>query len=164
MASARQDPVVEWYRPRLLGRLLLAWLGASSLLGAGSIGVALALDGSGRVPESWRIPSLIVGVAGTVLGAVGGIFGIVRLISQDDRYLLVRRSGIEVADGGPAPTVVPWARLTAATVDQRCIVLGREGEEPLRIGATYQGISRQRLAERLLELRRQALLGTLRSP
>lgn len=159
--SSATDPVVEWYRPRLFGRLLLAWLAASGLLGVGSVGVALAWDTTGRVPESWRPVCLAAGVLGTVLGAVGGIFGIIKLVSQDDRYLLVRRSGLEVAEGGRPPRAIAWRQLQAVQVARRRVELRLADGDTVRLGVAYQGVSAAALADRLTELRRKALLGAL---
>lgn len=156
------DPVIEWYRPRLLGRLLLAWLLSCGLLGAGSVGVAVAWDSTGRVPEAWRPVALAVGVLGTVFGAVGGIFGIVRLVSQDDRYLLVRTTGVEVVSGGEPPRFVAWRGIGAIEVERGRVVLRLHDAAPLRLVDAYQGIGAVHLAERLTDLRRRALLGALR--
>lgn len=158
------DGVLEWYRPRLLGRLFLAWLAASGMLLVGVVALGMALDTTGRVPADWRGIALGCGVGGTVTGAVGGIFGILKLVSEDDRYLLVRGGGLEISSGSGTPAFYPWRQIQRIEVDAGQLLLHPAEGDPQPLGRSFQGIRLHALAERLTDLRRKALLGALRVP
>lgn len=162
MSRHHHASVVEWYRPRLLGRLFGMWLAASFLLGVGVVGGGLALDTSGRIPEEWRGWAMGLGLIGTVLGAVGGIIGIIKLVSEDDRYLLVTRDGLEVSTGRAAPIFIAWRQLATAEDAGGQLLLQRHDGPPVPVRDRYQGIRTAALAARLLECKRKALLGVLR--
>jgi len=163
-ARPDQSFVVEWYRPPLWGRLFLAWLAATALLGVGVVGIAVAWDGTGRVPRGVQWVAGSVGGLCTVLGATGGIFGIMRMLSQDDRYLLVRGDGLVVAGAPDDACFVPWRALSDIRLDGRMLVLERQDDEPVTLPARFMGTKPDALVARLSQLRRDALLGVLRPP
>ncbi len=161
---AGQSFVVEWFRPPLWGRLLLAWLVATGLLGVGVVGIALAWDGTGRIPQAGQWVAGAVGGACTVLGATGGIFGIMRMLQQDDRYLLVRGDGLVVAGDADDARFVPWRALGAIRLDGDRLVLERTDGEAVSMPARFMGTRPDALVERLNRYRRDALLGVLKPP
>lgn len=156
--------VLEFYRPRLLGRVVAAWLVASTLLCVGVVSLALVWDSTGKLPDEWKGIAFGCGVGTTVTGAVGGIFGILRILSADDSYLLVRGAGLEVSSGSGSPTFLPWRDIQAITIEQGQLVLQVEAGSAVPVGRAFQGIRLAALAERLSEIRRKALLGALRVP
>jgi hypothetical protein len=155
---------LEFYRPRLLGRVVAAWLVASGLLCVGVVTLALVWDSTGKLPDDWKGIALGCGVGTTVTGAVGGIFGILRILSADDSYLLVRGAGLEVSSDSGDPTFLPWKTIEAIVVEQGQLVLQVQEGAPLAVGRAFQGIRLAALADRLSEIRRKALLGALRIP
>lgn len=162
MSARPPGEVVEWFRPPVWGRLLLAWLVATGLLGVGVTSIALAWDGTGRVPEWAQWVAGVVGAICTVAGATGGIFGIMRMLAREDAYLLVRTDGLVLADPGGGQTFIPWRGMASIALEQGHLHVEREDAEPLRVRARFMGITPEALLERLERHRRHALLGVLR--
>ena len=162
MAARSPGSVVEWFRPPVWGRLLLAWMIATGLLGIGVTAIALAWDGTGRVPDWVQWVAGVVGTVCTVAGATGGIFGIMRMLAREDAYLLVRTDGLVVADPRGGQTFLPWRGMPVISLEEGHLWFGREDAEPLRVRARFMGITPEALLDRLERHRRDALLGVLR--
>lgn len=163
-ARSDQRFVVEWFRPPVWGQLFLRWFAAAGLLGIGAVGIAMAWDGTGRIPRAVQWVAGSVGGLCTVLGATGGIFGIMKLLSQDDRYLLVRSDGLVIAGNADGAGFIPWRSLGDIRLDGRMLVLERQDAAPVTMPARFMGTKPAALVERLNKHRRDALLGTLRKP
>lgn len=162
MATRPPGDVIEWFRPPVWGRLLLSWFVATGLLGVGVTCIALAWDGTGRVPGWVQWIAGAVGAGCTVFGATGGIFGIMRMLQREDAYLLVRTDGLVVADPGGDQTFVPWRGMPAIVLEDGHLHFGRADAEPLRVRARFMGITAPDLHARLERHRRDAHLGVLR--
>jgi hypothetical protein len=162
MPSRPPGDVIEWFRPPVWGRLLLAWFVATGLLGIGVTSIALAWDGTGRVPEWVQWVAGVVGTICTVLGATGGIFGIMRMLAREDAYLLVRTDGLVIADPDGGQTFVPWRGMPAIALEDGHLHLGRADDDPLRVRARFMGVTAEELHKRLERHRRDAHLGVLR--
>ena len=141
---------------------MLAWLVATGLLGVGVTGIAVAWDGTGRIPDSVQWVAGVVGALCTVFGATGGIFGIMRMLAREDAYLLVRSDGIVLADPAGDQTFFPWRGMPVIALEEGQLVLGRADAVPVRVRARFMGITAEALHERLERHRRDALIGTLR--
>lgn len=162
MSARPPGEVIEWFRPPVWGRLLLSWFVATGLLGVGVTGIALAWESPTRF-GSW-VPAVagVLGVLCTVVGATGGILGIMRMLSREDAYLLVRTDGVVVADPEGHQTLVPWRGMDRIGLEQGHLLFGRADAPPLRVRARFMGIGEQALWERLERHRRDAHIGVLR--
>jgi hypothetical protein len=160
MPAPPPGDVIEWYRPPVWGRLLASWLVTTGLLGVGVTGIAVALDLS--LPLWVRGGAGVVGAACTLVGATGGIFGIMRMLSREDAYLLVRTDGLVVADPDGEQVLVPWRCMASIELEGGHLLLGRAGDAPMRVRARFMGITAEALHERLERHRRHAHIGVLR--
>lgn len=162
MAGVGSVEVIEWFRPPIWARLLLAWMVATVLLGVGVVGIAVAWDGTGRIPRVVQWTAGVIGAACTVAGATGGIIGIMRMLSREDAYLLVRTDGVVVADVDGSERLLGWAQMEPIALDEGHLVFSGMANDAVRVRARFMGISAQALHERLERHRRDALLGVLR--
>lgn len=160
MAPPSHERTVEWYRPVMLGRMVAVWLVGVLLIGFGVVSSAIAFDPTGRFPRDVQAVSLVLGVLCTVGGALFGLLGILRVLSADPVWLLIRLDGV-VFHTQHDEISVPWQGLLGARWDGRALVLDREGAPPLVIRYRFMGISGPDLAARIVELQRQALMGVL---
>jgi len=160
MPSRAPGDVIEWYRPPVWGRLLLSWFVATGLLGVGVTGVAVAMDAT--LPIWVRLAAGVPGALCTLVGATGGIFGIMRMLSREDAYLLVRTDGLVVADPDGEQMLVPWRGMATIGLEEGHLLLGRADAPPIRVRARFMGITAERLHARLEQHRRHAHIGVLR--
>lgn len=162
MSAPPPGDVIEWFRPPVWGRLLLSWFIATGLLGVGVTSIALALDGTGRLPAWVQWGAGVLGAVCTLLGATGGIFGIMRMLSREDAYLLVRTDGLVIADPDGEQTFVPWRGMVGIGLEDGHLEFGLQEGAPLRVRARFMGITAEALHERLERHRRDGHIGVLR--
>jgi hypothetical protein len=151
---------IEWYRPGLLGAILAVWVVGVSLMTVGVLGCAVALDNTGRIPLLWQHIAGVVGGAGTISGALVGLLGVLRVLSRDPVCLLLRRDGVLLRIE-QEETFIAWEALTGCRVEDRALVLEREGLPAVTTRHRFMGASPEQLAARIREVQRQALLGVL---
>lgn len=160
MSTAYNERTVEWYRPALLGRMALVWMVGVMLIGFGMLASGIAFDPTGRFPEELQFACLILGVLGTVGGALFGLLGILRLLATDPVWLLLRLDGVVFHDHSQE-VKVQWSALKAVRWEDRSLKLVREDGPEVVIEYTFMGISGPDLAKRIVEIQRQALMGVL---
>lgn len=161
MAALSHERTVEWYRPVMLGRMVAVWLVGVMLIGFGVVSSAIAFDPTGRFPPDLQAVALAAGVLCTVGGALFGLLGILRVLSADPVWLLIRLDGV-VFHTQDEETTIPWQQLQGARWEDRVLLLDRDRAAPLEIRYRFMGISGPDLAARITELQRQALMGVLR--
>ena len=157
--------ILEWHRVSVLWRVVFVWVVAVGFIMAGMVGTGLHLFAPPPVPEHTRTLAGLMGWPSAVMGPVLGIMGILRVISGERRALVVCRSGLRLEGFGPrAP--IPWRALQAMAVDgawpKKTLVLtvARDDHlERIELPADWVGLSARRLCDRVLEIRRRALLG-----
>ena len=155
------ENAVEWYRPVLLGRMVTVWLGGVMLIGLGLVLGGVGFRSGTQIPALVQGLAALGGVLSTISGALVALLGMLRLLSADPIWLLVRLDGL-VYHTDQEEVFVPWQGLTGARSEPPGLVLEREGGAPLLIPHRFMGTTGPELAARLLELQRQALMGVLR--
>ena len=160
MSQQSTERTLEWYRPALLGRLVLVWLVGAFFIGLGVVSSALAFDLTGRFPPEVQRIGLAVGVTCTVGGALFGLLGILRVLSADPVWLLLREDAV-VFHAQDEEVTISWQALSGARWTGRVLILERDGGAPVEIRCRFMGTSGPALAARITEVQRQALMGVL---
>jgi len=159
---------VAVYPPPLWGPAALRWALATVALLVGVICLGAYFDGTGRVPRDWRAGFGLLGVAGTLGGAVGGMVGVLQVLTRTRPALVVTVDGLWVR-GPEADTFLPWATITGIAWEPGlplragALRIATGGAAPLRAAGRYSGAGGARLAAELERFRRDGLLGTLRA-
>jgi hypothetical protein len=151
---------IEWYRPAMLGRLLIIWAVAICLMSTGVLASAVALDNTGRIPLVWQRIAGVIGGFGTLSGALVGLLGVLRLLSQDPVCLLLRRDGVSLRVEQDE-TFIAWEALSGCKGAGRVLILERDGAAPVITRQRFMGVTAELLAARILAVQRMALLGVL---
>lgn len=159
--SVRGDKrTVEWYRPALLGRMVLVWVVGVMMIGIGMVSSGIAFDPTGRFSSGLQTVCLLGGVSCTVSGALFGLLGMLRVLAVDPVWLLLRLDGVVFYSHGDE-VFIPWQSLKGVRWVERCLILESEQVPDIRIRHRFMGISGPDLVARIIEVQRQALMGVL---
>ncbi|MFT4980148.1 MAG: hypothetical protein ACI8S6_006060, partial [Myxococcota bacterium] len=107
MVTPADERTVEWYRPVLLGRLVLVWLVGVVLIGTGVVLSALSFDLTGRFLPRFQAITLFSGILCTISGSLVGLLGILRVLSADPVWLVIRLDGV-VFRTEDEEVMIPW--------------------------------------------------------
>lgn len=155
------------YAPPLWAPAALRWALATAALLVGVVCLGAFFDGTGRVPAPWRPRFGLIGVAGTLGGAVGGMVGVLQVLTRTRPALVVTLDGLWVR-GVRGDHFHPWVGMGAIGWEPgRGLRPGRlriaSGDGPAAVAAgRYAGAGGPALAAELERFRRDALLGALR--
>jgi hypothetical protein len=170
MDSASPAPegfVVEWFRPDLRRSLFRAWRYGASLVAVGSLATGVVFTRLGTSVHWGAFTALGVGLVLTIAGLVLMIGSSLRVIGVDT-CLVVRSDGVRLDEGERPGALYAWERIDRVSVEAGtgalCIDTDGEGPGRLRIDVRFADIDNDTLAQRLLDVRRKALMGLLRRP
>lgn len=157
--------VLEWHRVSVLWRVVALWAVAVAFVLVGMVGTGLHLFAPPSVPADTRMLGGLLGWPAAVLGPVLGIIGVLRVLSGEDRALVVCQGCLRLEGFGPrAP--IPWGSLDGMHVEgrwprHRLVLTVSDASRTTRVvlPGRWMGLSARRLCERVLEIRRRALLG-----
>lgn len=146
----------------VLGRVLVVWSAAVVAIFVGMLGTGWHLFAPPSLDPTLRMWAGVVGWPAAVVGPCLGIMGILRVLTGEERRLEVHREGLLWC----APTAriqVPWQQLERVAVDgrwpRRTLAVYTVDGAVLRLPGAWLGQTAHGLAERLMEVRRRALLG-----
>ena len=160
MSVDRDERTVEWYRPAMLGRMVMVWVVGVMMIGVGMVSSGVAFDQTGRFSSGLQLVCLLGGVASTVSGALFGLLGILRVLAVDPIWLLLRLDGVVYFNDGEE-VFISWQSLKAVRWVDRILVLESEHVPDIQIRHRFMGISGPDLVSRIQEVQRQALMGVL---
>lgn len=171
MTPAADPDVLEWHRASVLGRVLVLWAVGVVCEMVGLVGTGVALTEPINVHPSWYLPAALVGFPAAVMGPLTGIVGVLWVLTRDEPLLVVTRAGLRLDAAAPGD-VWAWRSLSHVAVEgagprrRLCLTVTTEdgAESRVRLPGYWTGISAQALADRLIEIKRRALLGVFRLP
>ena len=154
--------IVEWYRPNPLPRLIRLGIVTGSIMICGVLVMAFGYDATPSYfienSEAW----IGVGMLFVIGGVSGTVYGVWRIHSKEEIYLQLERKGLVYVSGNQQ-TEIAWQAITDIGVVDKGIEINFDTNQSIRIEAHFIGIDHHSLKSRLIEVKRNALLG-IRSP
>ena len=149
---------IAWYRPNPFPKLFCIGTLSGLLMLSGAIVMAMGIDKSGRVDESWSAPAIIIGVSMVIAGVLNACFRIYRTLDNDTTILILTLDGIEYQTSDSTKHI-NWKDLSSAEFTNKVLILLSKSEERIQIEHSFLGIKGGKLAENILVIQRQILLG-----
>lgn len=168
MSPSRTDGfVVEWFRPDLRRTLYRAWRYGAGMVAFGSLATGLVFTRLGTSTHWGAFGALAVGLCTTVAGMLLMLFASLRALSHDT-CLVVCSDGVRLDEGERQGRLMAWEDIDRVSVEPETGALRIESDDAdragLRLDLRFADIDNEALAQRLLDVRRKALMGILRRP
>jgi len=151
------DPhIIEWYRADSWPRMRRVLLTGPVILTLG--GLVIAVSFLTHQPLETRMLATIVGFVLVAAGAATTLFGMHGIL-RSEVSLVLRTDGVLVQSAS-LETLVPWDDLVSVRWDPRssCLVLERNGGEPVVVARPDARIGGSELAARVLQQKRKVAL------
>jgi hypothetical protein len=154
----RPEPrILELYRGRIPLAVFAVWALASALVSLALLGIALGLDGSGRVPPAQALAAFWAGIAAVVVGPVLGAFATTRLLASRDVELQLREDGVSLRVRRDL-RFLPWQELDRVVFEAGALHLVAAAGPALVVSSPLMGCWGEELAAHIRDLRRRRLL------
>ncbi len=152
--------VVAWFRPERGRALIRVWIIAASLVCLGVVLVAMTRVDT--LSHGARVTLGVLGALAVVGGPLGAVLGFQRAIG-DETYLMLRSDGVLFCDRG-RERFIGWSEIDDVLVDATtgCLSLVSVAYGTLALSERFGGVAPRELRDRILTIRRRALMGLLR--
>ena len=152
---------IEWYRQSPIKQFTLVAMVTFSIMMIGVFVLAFGLDNSGRVPLEWQPWCLSFGICIVIIGVSLACLGFFIVLSKEGISLHLQPNGLRYKSK-TIDQFYKWQRIEQIDFSSGALLLKIEDENPISIKQSFLGISGPKLAERLREFQRLALLGTIK--
>lgn len=149
---------IAWYRPNPFPKLIRIGTLSGLLMISGAIVMAVGIDKSGRVNESWSTPAIIIGVSMVITGVLNACFSVYHTLDNDSQILILSHEGIEYQTS-KSQKHINWKDLNSAEFTNKMLILLSKDGLRIQIEHSFLGIKGGELAENILIIQRQILLG-----
>ena len=134
---------------------------AAMVMMIGVLLVALGLESTGRISENHQPWYLIGGVSAVMIGVTGACAGFILVITRKTASLVLHINGLMYTTALDSHWVT-WRNIDSISAQNNTVTLQINPSGSLQIDAKVIGTKSEQLAERLAELKRLVLLGTIR--
>jgi hypothetical protein len=152
---------IEWYRQSPIKKFLVVATVTFSIMMTGVFMLAFGLDNSGRVPLEWQPWCLTLGICIVIIGVSLACLGFFIVLSKDGISLQLQSNGLRYKSD-QIEHFYKWQKIETIDFSSGKLRLKIEGEKTISIKQSFLGISGPKLAQRLQEFQRLALLGTIK--
>ena len=123
--------------------------------------VALGLESTGRISEVHQPWYLIGGVSAVMIGVTGACAGFILVITRKTASLVLHINGLMYTTALESHWL-SWRNIDGISAQNNIVTLQINPSGCLQIDAKIIGTSSEQLANRLAELKRLVLLGTIK--
>lgn len=151
--------MIEWYRPKLMGRVLLIWLVSSGLVTLGSLLVGFAFLMQDWIGLDLQVVMIVSGIVCTLGGTFYGFFRMPRLL-QEERYLALFQRGLLIREFDWYSFVL-WDDLMELSCQdpKNPLSIHLRGGDSFSVGMRFLDITQTELVKRVNQIRRKAQMG-----
>ena len=152
---------IEWYRISPVKGVVFVAVTTFSIMMIGVFTLAFGLDSSGRVPIHLQPWMLMIGICVVITGVSLACYGFFKVLSKEGISLLLQNDGLLYSQEDESH-LYSWQSIESVRFAKGKLIIEVEQQQDLIIQQSFLGINGAHLAERIIDIQRKALLGTIR--